>query len=213
MDVYLADQIEQGSDEWFRVRMGIPTASEFFKVMAKVGPKGGTTHKEYVQRSQYMRTIAAEIITGEPSESEWQGNRHTERGKEREDEARALYALDHDVEPLRVGFIRNGNCGCSPDSLVGDVGGLEIKDILPARQIERLQDGTLPSEHRWQVIGSLLVSEREWWDFMSHSRGLPPFYVRVYRDKVKDELVQLREGIDRFVAETEALVRWIRAMA
>lgn len=213
METYFAEDMPQGSPEWFRVRMGIPTASAFFKVMAKAGPRGGTTHKEYVQRAQYMRVIAAEIITGEPGEEEWQGNRHTERGKEREDEARALYALDHDVEPVRVGFIRNGNCGCSPDSLVGESGGLEIKDALPHRQIERLQDGTLPPEHRWQVIGSLLVSERESWDFMSHARGLPPFYVRVHRDKVKAELAELRAGIDRFVAETDVLVRWIKAMA
>lgn len=205
---------EQRSDEWFRLHMGIPTCSEFHKVMAKVGPKGGTSHKEYISRTQYMRMLAGEIITGEPRENEWGGNRHTERGKEREDEARALYALDHDCDPVRVGFVRNGNCGGSPDSLIGDVGGLEIKDVLPHRQIERLADGTLPNEHRWQVIGGLLVCESlEWFDFMSHSRGLPPFYVRTYREAVPKELEELRAGIDKFCGERDMLVKWIRAMA
>jgi hypothetical protein len=213
MQVYTADEIPQGSPEWFEVRRGIPTASAFFKVMAKAGPRGGTSHKEYVQRAQYMRMLAGEIITGEPAEQEWSGNHHTERGKGREDEARAKYAFLHDVEPMPLGFVRNGNCGCSPDSFVGDVGGLEIKDCVPHRQIERLQDGTLPNEHRWQVIGSLLVCEdREWWDFVSHCRGLPLFEVRVYRDAVQAELKELREGIDRFVAETARLVEWIQAM-
>lgn len=212
MRVYRHDEIEQGSAQWFEVRKGIPTASSFYKVMAKAGPRGGTSHKEYVQRAQYMRILAGEIITGEPAEPEWHGNQHTERGKEREDEARAKYAFLHDVDPVRVGFVRNGNCGCSPDSFVG-TGGLEIKDALPHRQIERLQDGTLPSEHRWQVIGSLLVCEdREYWDFVSHCRGLPLFEVRVYRDKVATELKELREGIDRFVEETQKLVEWIGAM-
>jgi len=212
MRIYTAEEAPQGSVEWFELHKGLPTASEFFKVMAKVGPRGGTTGKEYVQRAQYMRMLAGEIVTDEPREPEWFGNRHTERGKEREDEARTLYAFKHDCEPERIGFVENGNCGCSPDSFVG-LGGLEIKDVLPHRQIERLQDGALPSEHKWQVVGSLLVCEdREWWDFVSHSRGLPLFEVRVYRDKVKSELEELREGIDRFCAERDRLVEWIGAM-
>lgn len=210
MEVYT--DIEQGSAEWFDVRKGIPTASEFHKVMAKIGPKGGTTGKEYVQRVQYMRTLAAEIITGEPAESEWLGNRHTERGKEREDEARLMYAMLNDIEPQRVAFVRNGNCGASPDSFVGDAGGIEIKDALPHRHIERLQSGSLPTEHKWQVIGALLVCEREWWDFVSHCRGLPLFVYRVRREDVEAELAELRSGIDRFVDEVDALVSWIGAI-
>lgn len=210
--IYSAEEIPQGSPDWFAIRAGIPTCSEFHKVMAKVGPRGGTSHKEYVERAKYMRTLAGEIITGEPHESEWKGNRHTERGHEREDEARSLYALMHDVEPFRVGFIRNGNCGGSPDSLIGDDGGLEIKDCLPHIQIERLQSGVLPPEYKWQVIGLLLVSEREWWDFMSHCRGLPPFEIRTYRKDVEAELKELREAIDRFVEELHALVDWIQRM-
>lgn len=205
--------IDQGSVAWFDLHKGIPTGSEFHKVMAKKGLRGGVSGKDYVMRAKYLRILAAEIITGECREQEWTGNRHTERGKEREDEARSLYALHHDVEPQRVAFVRNGNCGCSPDSFVQDVGGLELKDVIAEKQIERLQDGTLPSEHRWQVIGSLLVCEdREWWDFVSHSRGLPLFEVRTYRDKVKAELQELRDGIDRFCQERDFLVEWVKAM-
>lgn len=202
---------EQGTEEWHRVRAGLPTASNFSKVMAKAGPKGGTSHKEYVMRAKYMRQLAGEIITGTPEDS-WAGNSHTERGKEREDEARSKYAFIHDVDPVRVGFVRNGNCGCSPDSFVGD-GGLEIKDAIASVQIERLQSGVLPSEYKWQVIGSLLVcDDKAYWDFVSHCRGLPLFEVRVYRDAVQAELKELREGIDRFVAETARLVEWVQAM-
>jgi hypothetical protein len=212
MRVYTHNEIEQGSPAWFEVRKGIPTSSSFFKVMAKVGPRGGTTSKEFMQRTNYMRMLAGEIVTNRPAEQEWSGNQHTERGHEREDEARSMYSFLHDVEPVRVGFVRNGNCGCSPDSFVG-TGGLEIKDALPHRQIERLQAGTLPSEHRWQVLGSLLVCEdREFWDFVSHCRGLPLLEVRVYRDKVTEELKELREGIDRFVEETQQLVDWLRSL-
>jgi hypothetical protein len=205
--------IEQGSPEWLEMRKGLPTASNFHKVMAKAGPKGGTSHKEYVQRTRYMRVLAGELLTGELQEADWEGNRHTERGKEREDEARLLYALDHGIEPVQVGFVKNGNCGCSPDSFVGDDGGLEIKDAVASTQIERLTNGTLPNEHKWQVLGELLVCERDYWDFMSHCRGLPPLYIRTRRDDVKDELQALRDGIDKFCAERDMLIKWIRAMS
>lgn len=212
MEVLSAEDCPQGSLAWFEAHKGLPTASEFYKVMAKVGPRGGTTHKEYVQRAQYMRMLAGELVTGELRESEWFGNRHTERGKEREDEARKLYAMRYDCDPVRIGFVRNGNCGASPDSFA-NTGGVEIKDVLAHRQIERLQDGTLPTEHKWQVIGSLLVcDDREWWDFVSHCRGLPLFVYRVYREKVKAELAELREGIDKFCDERDKLVTWIGAM-
>lgn len=204
--------IDQGSPEWFRLHLGLPTASEFYKVMAKVGPRGGTSHREYVMRDQYLRMLAGEVVTGELREPEWFGNRHTERGKEREAEARALYALKHDVEPEIIGFVRNGNCGCSPDSFAAS-GGVEIKDVLAHRQIERLKAGVLPGEHRWQVIGSLLVCEdREYWDFVSHCRGLPLFEIRVDRGKVKAELAELRAAIDKFCDERDQLVSWIEAM-
>jgi hypothetical protein len=200
--------IMQGTDAWRRVRMGIPTASEFAAVCAKPGPRGGTSHKEMVGRTSYMHKLAGEILTGEPMES--YENDNMLRGKEREQEARDLYSLLHDVEPQQVGFIRNGNCGCSPDSLVGDAGGLEIKDALPHVQIARLKHGALPSEHRLQVYGELMVSGREWFDFMSHCRNLPPLIIRVPRDEAV--IAEIRDAVDKFVAELDQLVKWIRAM-
>src|SRR5690606_35269405 len=116
----------------------------------------------------------------------------------------------NDVEPEQVGFVRNGNCGCSPDSLIGDNGMLEIKDAIGSVQIARLRAGTLPPEHRLQCLGNLLVAEREWIDFMSHSRGLPPLIVRVHRDEIA--LDELRRSVDKFVDELNNLVEWVKRM-
>jgi hypothetical protein len=198
----------QGSPEWYQARLGIPTASEFSVVMAKQGPRGGTSHKEYVGRTTYLRKLAGEIMTGQPMDS--YSNANMERGKEREDEARALYSMLNESEITRVGFIKNGNCGCSPDSLVGDDGGLEIKDALPHVQIARLLDGHLPAEHKAQVMGSLKITGRAWWDFMSHCRGLPPLIVRVQRDE--QYIAELTAAVDAFAAELAQLVEWLRRM-
>lgn len=200
--------IVQGTPDWLRVRCGLPTASEFAKVAAKKGPRGGTSHKEYVGRTKYMHRLAGEILTGEPEET--YSNHHMERGHEREDEARNLYAFLRDVEPVQVGFIRNGNCGCSPDSLLGDDGLLEIKDAIPSVQVARLVAGTLPAEHKAQVYGQLMVTGRAWCDFMSHSRGLPPLIIRVERDE--EYIAELREAVDQFVAELDRLVEWLKCM-
>lgn len=188
---------EQGEEEWFKARMGIPTASKFATVMAK--GEGKT-------RSEYMRKLAGEILTGEPQEAF--SNGHTERGNAMEDEARQHYAFVEVAEIQRVGFIRNGNKGASPDSLVGNNGGLEIKTALPHIQIDRLERDRLPPEHKAQVQGNLWLSEREWWDFVSYWPKLPILTVRVYRDE--DYINTMADEIDRFNDELAALVERIR---
>lgn len=189
--------IEQGEDAWFQARLGIPTASKFATVIAK--GEGKT-------RDEYMRRLAGEILTGEPAETF--SNAHMERGKTMEDEARETYAFITDAEITRVGFVRNGNKGASPDSLVGSAGGLEIKTALPHIQIDRLERDRLPPEHKAQVQGNLWLSEREWWDFVSYWPKLPMLTVRVYREE--DYIRQLAIEIDRFNDELATRVERMR---
>lgn len=195
--IQIFDTIEQGSEAWHLARLGIPTASKFATVMAK--GEGKT-------RSEYLRKLAGEILTGEPMES--YSNGHMERGKSMEDEARQTYAFINDVEPRQVGFIRNGDRGASPDSLLGDAGGLEIKTALPHIQIERLLLNRLPPEHKAQVQGSMWVSEREWWDFVSYWPRLPQLTVRVTRDE--EFIRQLASEVERFNDELALTVERIR---
>lgn len=191
------DDIVQGTPEWFRCRAGIPTASKFSTVMAK--GEGKT-------RSEYMRKLAGEILTGEPSEQF--SNVHTDRGNAMEDEARETYAFIESAEIRRVGFIRNGNKGASPDSLVGKNGGLEIKTALPHIQIDRLERNRLPPEHKAQVYGNIWLAEREWWDFVSFWPRLPLLTVRVYRDE--NYIKEMSDEVDRFNDELAAMVERIR---
>ncbi len=192
------NDIEQGSVEWFAARAGIPTASRFATVMAK--GEGKT-------RAEYMRKLAGEIITGELAEGFT--TPHMERGKLMEDEARETYAFINSVEPYQVGFIRSGDKGASPDSLIGSDGGLEIKTALPHIQIDRLERDRLPPEHKAQVQGNLWISEREWWDFVSYWPRLPMLITRVYRDE--PYIKTMSDEIDRFNDEKAALVERIRA--
>lgn len=196
--------VEQGSEAWFAARLGLPTASEFHTI---VGVKKDA--REKITRQTYMRKLAGEIITGMPMDN-W-SNDHMDRGKAQEDEARKLYAFQFDAEPMQVGFIRNGNAGCSPDSLLGEDGGLEIKAALAHVQIERMERDELPSSHRLQVLGNLWLAEREWWDFCSYSPRLPLFVVRVHRDETA--IKELAAAVDQFNDELAELVDRLRAKA
>jgi hypothetical protein len=194
---------DQGSEDWFRARMGIPTASEFATVMRT---KGKGENGESKERRTYMMKLAGELLTGEPMES--YTSVHMERGRVMEDEARTLYAFMTDTEPQRVGFIVNGQKGCSPDSLIGANAGLEIKTALPHIQIERLLRNEMPPEHKAQVQGNMWVAERERWDFVSYWPKLPLLVVTAYRDdKYIDEMAK---AVDQFNSELHELVEKIR---
>lgn len=195
---------EQGTPEWFAARAGIPTASMFATVMAS--GKGGTESKT---RAKYLYQLAGEIITGEPMESF--SNAHMERGKEMEAEARQTYAFIHGQAPEQVGFIRNGQKGCSPDSLIGAEGMCEIKTKLPHLQIEVLLRGDCPPEHKAQCQGALWVAEREWIDFISYWPKLPLFVHRVYRDE--EYIAKMSAAIDAFNVELAELVAKVRAFS
>lgn len=203
MDLQVID-CEQGTPEWYAARLGIPTASEFDTVLAK-GKAGG----ESKTRRTYLLKLAGERITGEPMYS--YSNDHMERGKAMEQEARDLYAMVADVEPVRVGFLRRGDAGASPDSLIGTAGLLEIKTKLAHLQLECLLDDVLPSEHKAQCQGQLWIAEREWLDFVSYWPGLPLFVKRVYRDEAY--IKTLAEAVDCFNAEMLTLIGRVQSRA
>ena len=189
-------QCEQGTSQWFEARKGIPTASMFKAILAK--GEGKT-------RKSYMLTLAAEIITGECGESFQSAA--MERGKQMEEEARDLYAFRHGVQLQRVGFIVNGRMGCSPDSLIGNAGGLEIKTQRADLLAETILADKFPTEHIAQVQGNLMVAEREWWDLSVHWPKMPRFVKRAVRDE--PYIANLRGEINRFNDELDGLVERI----
>jgi hypothetical protein len=194
-------ECDQGTEEWFRARMGIPTASEFKTLL---GIKKDA--REKVTRRTYMLKLAGEIITGDPMESFT--NSHMERGKVMEDEARSLYAFMHDIDPQRVGFLRNGQKGCSPDSLIGQSGMLEIKTALPHILADIILKDDFPSEHKAQCQGALWVAEREWIDITVYWPRMPRFVKRAYRDEAY--IKELSTAVDQFNTELAVVVEQLR---
>lgn len=158
----------QGSDEWKAVRAGKITCSNLSKVLAKGDGK---------TRSRYMRELAAEVITGQPTES--YSNAHMQRGTEQEPEARELIALELG-EITECGFMYDPEkkVGFSPDGLYPN-GFIELKSAIGPIQIERLEKGELPLEHKAQVQGGLWITGFRQAKFQSFCPGLPRLVVEV----------------------------------
>lgn len=193
---------DQGTPEWHAARCGCVTASKFDCVLAN--GRGGAPSKT---RQTYLYTLAGEILTGEVVES--YKNADMERGTLNEPEARAYYSLMTDNIVEEVGFLKRGQVGYSPDGLIGTDGLYETKNKLPHLHIAALLANVLPPEHKAQVQGGLWVSEREWLDFHSYWRGLPPFILRVYRDETY--IAELSEGVEAFLGDLNDLVEKLRA--
>lgn len=200
----------QGEDEWRRLRAGIVTASVMRDVMAN--GKNGDDSK---MRSTLLYRLAGEILCGEPAEDGFQ-SAAMKRGQEMEPEAREHYAFTRGVDLERVGFVRrtlpNGIViGCSPDSLIGPDGVLEIKTMKPELLIPLAESGRFPTSHRAQVHGSLWVTGRLYCDLVVFYRGMPvaPTF-RVERDNVY--IRELSDAVETFDWELRKIIERQRNM-
>lgn len=165
----------QGDAAWHAARLGVPTASQFGKILTPTG-------KPSAQAEDYMHALIAERLLGVPAgpdATDWM-----ERGSQMEPNAVSYYELQRDVSTRKVGFCLadSGRYGCSPDRLVGEAGGVEIKCPSAAVHIGYLLDD-LPAKFKPQVQGCLWITGREWWDLLSFNPDLPPALIRMGRDK------------------------------
>lgn len=183
--------IEQGSQEWLNLRLGIVTCSELDCLLVNGKGEAGFGAGALT----YMDTLIGERITGEVADP-FQGNRHTERGHELEGKARELYVARTGAELDQVAIILNHGAGYSPDALVGPDGLHEIKTKLPKFQVGVILAGEVPKEHIAQCQGGLWISEREWIDFISYWPGMPLFIKRMYRDEAM--IRQIAERVKTF---------------
>jgi len=168
---------EQRSEEWFALIAGSIGASNVDKILTTKGEPSK-------QRDDYMMTLAAERLTGRGEVG--YSNQVMLNGIEREAEARTLFEMAQGVEVQQVGCIFKDDlrlCHCSPDGLVGDKAGFEVKNPLSKTHVKYLLGEKLPTEYFCQVQFSLYVSERETWWFCSHYPGLKPLIIEVKRDE------------------------------
>ena len=150
-------ELEQGTPEWHDLRKGRMTASHAQEI-ANNG-KGLDT---------YILTLMARYYSSAQEES--YTNQHMERGNELEPQARAMYELEYDAEIRQVGFIEiDQYVGCSPDGLIGEDGGIEIKCHDDKKHFELVIGGSVDSKYLWQMQMNMYCTKRKWWDYVSYN--------------------------------------------
>lgn len=199
--------VAQNTDVWMALRCGKATASNFACFMANDGKAFGEPAKRYALQ------IALEISTGKKAEFSF-SNEHTERGHEQEPVARMLYEQERFCSVGNGGFFCWGEYGDSPDGLVGSDGVIEIKSVIAPTHYATLLRGSYDPSYKWQMVGHLDCTGRDWVDFVSYCADFPEdkqlIVHRLDRDGCKDELKRLAERRADFLALVQDTLKTIK---
>lgn len=208
MSLTVYEDLEQGTPEWLALRCGTVTASVIGKLIT---PK--TVKVAYNETSRAAaEALATERIEGKPEEV-WV-SADMDRGTRDEPFARDLYSQHH-APVHEVGFMSRDDwgfqIGYSPDGLVGEDGLIEIKSRKPKIQLRTILRDEVPLENMAQLQTGLLVSGRDWIDYVSYAGGWPLYVKRVYPDPRWQAAIV--EAVREFEATAAAIEQQYRANA
>lgn len=195
MTIRYHDAFEQGSLDWLQARCGLLSASEMKLILTptlKVANNDKTRAHAYELAAQRLNQYVEPHYIGDDML----------RGHEDEARARLAYA-EHFDAVTETGLVTSDKWGFtiaySPDGLVGDDGLIECKSRRQKFQVQTIIDG-VPDEHLLQLQTGLLVTERQWIDYVSYCGGMPMAVIRVEPD------AEIQEAIITAAAAFEARV-------
>ena len=198
----------QGTVEWFKARLGIPTASHFADI---VTPTGKPTAN--AARTTYRNQLLAERMTGQLTDHFT--TPAMERGVELEPRARAWYEVTTGHAVRQVGFVQldtgAGICGASPDGIT-DASGLEIKCPLPHTIIGQLLADMVPPDYAMQCQAGMWICGLLAWDLVlfAGTCGIPNRLITLSADARLH--AAFSEHVPAFCAELDAAESRLVAM-
>ncbi len=153
-------EAQQGSDIWFKAKLGVVSASNAYRAVAK---------RDSNTRLTYMSELVAQICTGLMEEM---NNKYVEWGTTHEDAARSHYEFSTGLTMTQLPFVfRDDNFreGCSPDGLVSSTKGAEIKcPFNSVHYVKFFAENTIKSEYQWQYQYTMRVMNAGSWDFCQY---------------------------------------------
>ncbi len=195
----------QGSEAWFASRCGVVTASECDAIVTPTWqPTKGQGRQTYLLTKVAEAEMGVRRLAG--------GSWSTEQGQVKEGSAAGWYEFTQNATVRHVGFCLSddGRTGCSPDGLVGEDGGLEVKSPEAHTHLGYLLDGGVPRQYLPQVHFSLYVTGRKWWHFLSYHPFLPKLLVRVERDETI--IAAIDAALKPFLSDYDAAVARVRKL-
>ena len=192
---------QQGSTMWQILKLGVISASNVNKAVAKAGSE---------TRNTYLAELCAQICTGTFDEL---NSKYLEWGNFHEDAARSYYEFSTGNEVKQLPFVFKDDSfrmGCSPDGIVSESRGVEIKCPFNAVHfVKFLVEDKIKSEYVWQYQYSLWVMDATHWDFVQYHPSMkknPMKILTVEKDektfKIFDELIpKFIEDLDKMLAK------------
>lgn len=203
--------VEQGSEEWKRARLGKVGASMVADATARTKTGWGAS------RANLAARLVAERLTGAFQDSF--ANDAMRWGTEKEPDARSFYEFVHGAKVDQIGLVLHPTIDmavASPDGLVGDAGLVEIKCPNTATHIETLLGGNADPRYLKQMQWQMACTGRQWVDWVSYDPRMPAemqmFVSRVSRDpmmiaELEAQVAAFLDEVARTCAELEARFR------
>jgi hypothetical protein len=204
------EQGEQKSPDWLAARIGVTTASRVRDVTDKL--KSGLPG---AKRTAYLWEKVFEALSGLPAEHFV--NAAMARGTELEPKARMAFEAYTGEIVTEVGLIHHpfiADFAGSPDGLIGENGGLEIKvPWVSAHHLQCFLTG-MPAEHEPQIYSLMACTGRAWWTFASFDDRLPaPLDLYTQRIERDDKIISgIEAEVSVFNSEVRVLVEKLRAI-
>lgn len=210
LTTYSAEDYPQRSEQWRELRLGMVTASIVGTLVTPANLKVASNDTS----RRLVDMLAAQRITGLDDDPVFQ-NLDMWRGEVEEPRARDTYAEQRGVTVEEMGFmVRKGDgwtLGYSPDGLVGQDGLIEVKAPRAKTHMRTFLDDEVPSGYMTQIQAALLVTGRQWCDYLSWSGGLPMYRKRVepdeqWRDALLEAAAVCERAIDQTVTDFRAVI-------
>lgn len=202
MKLYRTDQ---GSSEWYKHRLGRPTASQFHRIIT---PKGQPSK----QAATYLYKLACERLLHETMDDEIGYVKWVEHGKANEGHAIGQFQFANDIELEPGGFVTtdDGLLGASPDRLFPrHKEAVEVKCPAPWTQLQYLIEG-VGEDYIAQVQGQLLVGEFDAVHFYSWHPQMPPYHRVFFPDPAFQSA--LRAALSAFCLQLDRVTAQARDM-
>jgi hypothetical protein len=200
MSAIIHNEYQQGSQQWLDARAGLPTASEFKNLVTpKFKIKTGEAPETYLNHKLAEYWLGGCLPSWKPAQ--------LEQGQILETEGRSWVAVELGIQIDRVGLVTraDGRVACSPDGLIGEDSGVEIKCPEAHTHVGYLRDGVVPEDYLLQVYGSLYVTGRKSWKFVSYRRHFPLLCLTVERDEAIMDTIG--EAVDAFLVNFDEALK------
>jgi len=182
----IVHEFEQGSPEWYNIRIGKVT---------------GTTLKDVMKPDNLplVDSLIGQLLSGMGELDDYMSD-DMQRGIELQPIAIDFYQQETGLVVSPAGFLQSTRFerfGMSPDGLVGKVGGIEVKCPKTKTHVKYLRMNQLPNDYRWQVISAFMINpELEWWDFISFDPRVSQRPLFIHRTKREDVTDDIKSGLD-----------------